>query len=315
MFKILIISISVCVFVKYVECGLTPLLNAPELILSKSIYLNQKLIEQKAFSFNDLSFGIEQLKIVHSGIEPSDIVITKEYKFLRTLVISNCNLTTFGLEQPMRFLTLLRLSFNQLQDVNFLEHAELPALMELDLRDNRLSSFHGNQFTKLIKLEQIDLRNNYLNEIDLRVLYAIGSMWYVRISTNTAIFNACEQIHVSRESTKQTQPHPNPLLTSSSKEKDHTHIHWILYIVLPMVIVIVIFIIIVIILVRRIRHTSKPTVLVAKQQTEYSGDYDYPEEFNPAAQAESSVYYSTPNPDYDYSVPPLQKIIHLFERK
>lgn len=316
MFKILIIAISVCVFIKCAACDLTPVLNAPELMQSKSIYLDQKMIEQTIFHFSDLSVEIEQLRIVHSKIEPSDIVIAKEYKWLQTLVISNCSLTEFGLEQPLRFLTVLRLSFNQLQYVNFLEQAELPSLMELDLRDNQLSSFQGNQFTKLIKLEQIDLRNNDFNEIDLRELCAMGSFWYVRISTNARIHNACEQIQVSRESTAQTQQHPNPHLESSgtTKENDRIHFHWMLYITLPMVIALVIFIIIVVILLRRTRHTNKRSVPVAVQKAEYSGDYDYPEEDGPAAEAESP-YYSTPNPDYVYSVRPLAKMIHFFQNK
>lgn len=172
------------------------------LLRQTNIHLNQMHIKQTLFNFNDLSRTIQSLIIENSIIEPSDILIRKKYDSLSVLSLKNCILTEFAIKMPMDSLQNLDLSFNLLNEVNFLASVTLKSLQNLNLRDNIISSLQEKFFIHLRNINVIDISNNNIKEIDFSIFCELQSLNNLKISFNVHIYNnRCGHISITKDAT------------------------------------------------------------------------------------------------------------------
>lgn len=295
-------------------------------LLEQNIELNQKLIKQSEFDINGLSDSdmILSLIIESSIIQPSEVVIAKQYEVLFMLVLRNCSLTRFDIRKPMDSLQHLDLSFNLLREVDFLAKFNWKLLQHLDLRDNRISSFKVSFFKQLVRLQTIDVSNNDISAIDSSMLCVVPTLRSVQVSYNVNIANPCDRVSVIRDATPPLRPEPtvceqspssgnqcidkqqhkevSPASTTTAPEipttlgsikptenLNQSHIS-LLYILVPIVLIIVVLLIIIIVLIYRNRHAKGVPAAVSPP---FGADADH---------------YDTCNPDYIYSTPP-----HVFD--
>lgn len=182
-----------------VICDLTTFSNKL-LLRQTNIHLNQLLIKQTLFNFNDLSKTIQSLIIENSIIEPSEIFIMNKYESLSSLSLKNCILTGFAIKMPMDSLINLDLSFNLLKEVDFLANVDLKSLQNLNLRDNRISSFQKKNFLHLRNINVMDISNNNIKEIDFSIFCELQSLNNLKISFNVYIHNNhCGRILITKD--------------------------------------------------------------------------------------------------------------------
>lgn len=133
--------------------------------------------------------GLKTLRAINNKLESIPDIYATSFKGLTTLCVSNNSFTKFPMVVcELRSLEYLDISFNKIQMFPE-EIGQLTNLTQLFAMANRISGALPDSFSRLVKLKELDIRQNVITELDIvSHLPCLETLWVDYNSTSIINF-------------------------------------------------------------------------------------------------------------------------------